>query len=370
MYVYKPKSPIFGDIYRYIYNNGGATRKSIAEALGLSFPTVTNNLQELMDNHYIHIDGTLESTGGRKAYTYKCTSNAMYAAGLDITKHHLNVVLVDTLGRLVDDARIRINFEDTDEYYAFAASQIDTILASNDIPNDKMLGVGISLPIILKNDQKTITYAKVITIADDAFDRMGKFFNYPYLLFNDANSAGLAEWWQTTSNKTAVYIALNPSIGGATIDGKFLHHGDNNRASEFGHITIIPGGKRCYCGKKGCVDAYCSETVLSGFTDGNLQQFFDDLPYNEGYQNTFDDYLDHLALAANTLRVCYDCDIIIGGNVGANMGEEYIDVLKSKLLELNPFDSDSEYIRRCRYITSASAVGASLYYITQFIENM
>ncbi|MBQ0078985.1 MAG: ROK family protein [Eubacterium sp.] len=366
----KPKSPIFGDIYRYIYNKGYTTRKSIAADLGLSFPTVTNNLQELIETGYVIIDGTLESTGGRKAYTYKCAPTSMFAVGLDITKHHLNVVLVNTLGELVDDDRFRINFEDTDAYYQFAAEQIDTLLASNDIAHDKILGVGISLPILLKDDQKTVTYAKVVTVDDTTYDRIGKFIHFPYLLFNDANSAGLAEWWNLSSEKTAVYIALNPSIGGATIDGKLLHTGDNNRASEFGHITIIPGGRRCYCGKKGCVDAYCSETVLSGFTDGNIQQFFQDLPYNVGYQNTFDDYLDHLALAANTLRVCYDCDIIVGGNVGANMGEEYIEVLKNKLIELNPFEDNAEYIRRCQYITSASAVGASLYYIKQFIENM
>ncbi|MDO4197284.1 MAG: ROK family protein, partial [Prevotellaceae bacterium] len=350
-------------------NRGASTRKLIARDLNLSLPTVTNNLQSLIESGHVYIDGTFESTGGRKAFTYKCCSDSGYAIGVDITKHHLNLVIVDMLGIMIADQRIRIYFEDTDSYYQTVSEHIESMLDSNEISRDKILGTGVSLPIIIAADQKTITYAKVIDIADGAHSRISKFIKYPVLLFNDANSAGFAEWWRSEIHNTAVYIALNPSIGGATINSKVLYTGDNNRASEFGHITIVPGGRRCYCGKRGCVDAYCSEYVLTNFTDGNLDQFFEELPNNAGYRNTFDEYLYHLALAVNTLRVCYDCDIIIGGNVGAHMGE-YVNVLKEKALALNPFDSDADYILPCHYITSASAVGAALHFIKKFVEEI
>lgn len=182
-------------------------------------------------------------------------------------------------------------------------------------------------------------------------------------------SAGLAEWWSTTSTKTAVYLALNPSVGGATINGKSIHLGDNNRASEFGHITIHPGGKRCYCGRKGCADAYLSENILSDFTDGNLEDFFANLSVNIGYQRVFDTYLDSLALTVNTLRICYDSDVILGGNVGSRLGD-YLDVLKEKTVRLNPFEKDADYISVCNYKTSSSAVGAALNYVQRFVQEM
>ncbi|MFQ9799181.1 MAG: ROK family protein [Clostridia bacterium] len=52
-----------------------------------------------------------------------------------------------------------------------------------------------------------------------------------------------------------------------------MYTGSNLRAGEFGHNTLIPGGRRCYCGKEGCLDAYCSAKVLSNHTNGNLLEF-------------------------------------------------------------------------------------------------
>lgn len=365
----KSRSPIFGDLYRYIYNNPESSRKQIAQDLGLSLPTIANNLQQLIDEDFIYIDGTSESTGGRKPNAYSYNASARYAIGIDITRNHFNIVLIDLSEKILDSERIRIPFEDTDDYYAFSAKQIEEILSANNIEKEKLLGVGVSLPAIIRDDQKTIGYLKVLDTDGQVYEHMTEFIKYPFLLYNDADSAGLAEWWLTTNSNTAVYIALNASVGGATINGKNIYTGDNNRASEFGHITIIPNGKRCYCGKKGCVDAYVSEYILSDFTDGNLQQFFDELDSNAGYQSVFNQYLDHLALAVNTLRVCYDCDVILGGNVGSFLGS-YIDVLKEKTTSLNPFEENSDYIRVCQFKSFASAVGAALHFVQEFIRNI
>ena len=42
-----------------------------------------------------------------------------------------------------------------------------------------------------------------------------------------------------------------------------IHLGDNRRAGEFGHMVLHPGGRRCYCSKKVCADAYLSALRLS-----------------------------------------------------------------------------------------------------------
>ena len=46
-----------------------------------------------------------------------------------------------------------------------------------------------------------------------------------------------------------------------------------------------------------------------------------------------DEYLDYLAFAVNNLRMCYDCDVIIGGTVGSHM-ERYIEDLRNKASQL------------------------------------
>ena len=59
------------------------------------------------------------------------------------------------------------------------------------------------------------------------------------------------------------------------IAGKLLP-GDAFRCGEAGHMTLIPDGKPCYCGKTGCVDAYCSARLLSDLSGGRLEDSFSD----------------------------------------------------------------------------------------------
>lgn len=363
------KNPTLGDIFRFIYEKKGTSRKQIAENFYLSLPTATSYLQDLIDNGLIMIDGTFTSTGGRKANTYVVVPSAAYSIGVDITRTHCTVVLIDIMGNIIEEYRARKCFRNSDDYYQQIADKIDELLESNSIDKASLVGVGIALPAIIDKDLRTISYAKVIDLPSDAYKRISSIIHYPVSLFNDANSAGLAEWWVTDSDKLALYLSLKQSIGGATIDNRTIFVGDNSRASEFGHLTVVPGGKRCYCGQKGCVDAYLSEFNLTNFTNGDLAKFFDDLPYNQGYRDILDSYLEYLALVANTLRMCYDSDIIIGGNVGVYF-DQYIDDLKEHAIKLNPFETSADYIKPCAYKTSASAVGAGLFLIKAYMDSM
>ena len=53
-----------------------------------------------------------------------------------------------------------------------------------------------------------------------------------------------------------------------------IYYGDRMHSGEFGHMTLEINGRQCYCGKKGCVDAYCNAQNLSNLTDGDLGRFF------------------------------------------------------------------------------------------------
>lgn len=363
------KNKYSGDIYRIIYHEKQSSRQHIASALGLSLPTVTNVLNTLKENNLIYNAGSFDSTGGRKANILSCVPNARYSVGIDITKNHLSIAVVDLNINLIVQKRIRCRFIDSDEYYEYISQELELLLDKHSIPRSKLLGVGISMPVIMNSDNQSIFYATVIQTFPGIYDRIKKHLDYPCLMFNDANSAGLAESWNSESNQAMLYLSLSNSVGGATMNGKDISVGNNHRASEFGHMCIIPNGKQCYCGQHGCLDAYCSALILSDFCDGNLKAFFDELNTNVGYQRVFDDYLEHLAIGVNNLRVCYDYDIILGGYVGAYM-TDYVDKLREKVVKINPFETNGDFIHVCHYKTEASAVGAAIYFIDNFIQSM
>ena len=364
------KTRDYGDIYRFICNNRLCSRQQIAQMLSISLPTVNRNLTLLTEDNLISLSGSLKSTGGRKASGYNIIPDARYAIGIDLTRNHVSIVLVNLRLEILGIIRKRLAFEDTPAYYDTLAEIFTHFLDAQPIDKGKILGVGIGIPALVKSDHETISYITVLSVSGNLYGEIKSRIPFPCLLFNDSNSAGLAESRAFKYSEPVIYLFLGNSVGGALmIDGKPFT-GSNWRASEFGHMKIIPNGKMCYCGKKGCLDAYCNARALSAFTDDNVGDFFTELANgNLRFKAAFEEYTDYLALAINTLRMCYDSDIILGGIVGVYL-DNHLPLIRKKAMKFNHLEKNADYILACHYKTEAVAVGAAIYFIDSFFESM
>ncbi|WP_296831828.1 ROK family transcriptional regulator [Marvinbryantia sp.] len=367
---YRGTARNIGDVYRHIYRNETSSRQMVAADLGISLPTVTQNLNYLRECGLIFNAGEFESTGGRKANMLSIVPEARLAVGMDVTQTHVSVVLTDLKLNILDSVKTHVLFRDADDYYEMLANHVRMILEKNEVDPEKFLGVGISLPAIVNERENMISYSKVIDIPDDFYVQMQKKLPYPVRLFNDANAAGWTELQARGKQQPMVYLSLSNSVGGAVLMNR-VYTGRNWRGGEFGHMTIVPNGKECYCGRRGCLNAYCSARVLSDYTDGDIRQFFYEMKAtgNRGYRRAFEDYMQYLALAVNNLRMCFDCDVVLGGMVGACM-EDYIDEFKKIAKKLTPFENSAEYVKICSFRTEPSAVGAALYFVDDFVRQM
>ena len=56
-----------GKVFSYIYQERETSKQAIAQELGMSMPTVTQNVNYLLENGLVEKRGQYESTGGRKA---------------------------------------------------------------------------------------------------------------------------------------------------------------------------------------------------------------------------------------------------------------------------------------------------------------
>ena len=149
-----------------------------------------------------------------------------------------------------------------------------------------------------------------------------------------------------------------------------MYIGNHWHSGEFGHLTIHPDGDTCYCGKKGCVDAYCSALRLSKETDGQLEQFFVELEKeNPEIRKAWDTYLEDLSIAVDNLRMCFDCEVVLGGYVGSCM-KPYISELRDKVARRNIFEGAGDYISVCTFQNEASALGAAVFYIEDFMNSI
>ncbi len=365
----KNKKTNRSQIFNLLYKKDSLSKRDIQLQLGLSLPTVTQHLTDLLNEGLIFQNGYMRNTGGRNAITYSFKDDAKLAIGLDITRHHITAVVINLQGAVIAQLRIRYTFERTDTYLRRLGEVVNQIISENAIDISRVLGVGVGLPGLTNASYDRIVYGKILDIEDSTTEDYSRYIHFPVRIFNDANAACDIELYSTTNTKpNGFYIMLSNNVGGAIFINDSVYTGDDFRSGEIGHLNIHPGGLRCYCGQRGCVDPYCSATVLTAISDGNLNQFFELLEQgDQTAQSIWSAYLQHLALAIRNVRVLFDCPIIIGGYVGAYI-DKYLDELKQILDTYNSFDKNSDYVVACKYKTESIAAGAALYFVKKFLS--
>lgn len=347
------------------------SKSSAAQAVHLSIPTVTQCLNDLLEMGLAQEEGAMESIGGRKSMAYRCIKDAKTAIGVDITRNHVNIVVVDLAMNLLYSKRVNIRLHDEEASYEELRAIINNSIRESKVDSSSILGLGISLPGFIDETGKNIFgMHEEMEITYRLYDIVQKWFPFPVYMQNDADSAGQAEIRTRSTIKNAVYFFVSMSVGGAIIiDGKTVY-GRTRRGGEFGHMTLIPGGEKCYCGRLGCVNAYCSTNLLSELTEGNLQEFFRQLEAGrEDCVNTWEKYLDSMALAIHNLLAAFDMEIIIGGYLGQYIGP-YMDQLEKRLKKMDSYLTDIQFIQPAVLKHEASAIGAAGVFIDKYLAEI
>ncbi|MBR4831949.1 MAG: ROK family transcriptional regulator [Butyrivibrio sp.] len=356
------------NIYSYFLDHPEVTKQELASNLNLTLPTVNKNIDYLSDLGLIGPSGSRGKTGGRRAITYSLIADAKVSLGLDITKHHVSCVVVDLNGQIISFSRNYLPFEFKDSYFKEVSKLLQKFIKDSKIEDDKILGVGIGIPALVQSDNKTVFYSGIMDLRENTYDMFSKYIDYDIVMFNDAKASCFAEKWVNKDIQNTFYIMLSNNVGGAMLIHGEVYSGDNFRSAEVGHITLVPNGRQCYCGQYGCVDPYLAATNLS---QDDLEGYFSDLATttDERILDSWDKYLEYTASTVNIVRSVLDCDIILGGYVGAYL-EPYLDEIKKKALKISTFDENADYIKLCSYKHESIAAGAALHFISEFIKTI
>lgn len=361
------KSNTRSRIISYVMNNENTSKVEISKNLNISMPTVLSNVNELMESGVLVETGEYASTGGRKAKSIGINPSYRYAMGIVITANHVGMTLVNMRSEIEKTDRVRMKFSPETSYCGELSILVKKFLEDMEEP-EKLLGIGISIPGIISQEQHLVVKSHALKIENYSLSFLEQSFSCPVYFENDANAAMMAE--DLNNYRNALYLSLNNTLGGAfCIDGKLIP-GANQKAGEFGHMILVPGGKKCYCGKQGCADAYCAASVLTDDTKETLEQFMKKVEEQDGQAvKVWKEYLNNLAILISNLRMAYDMDIILGGEVGGYLADHMI-ALGKKVMEYNGFEHDARYLKVCSYKREASAVGVAKHYLQAFIKTL
>lgn len=181
--------------------------------------------------------------------------------GFDIGGTHFRAAVVSPDGRVLD--RVTRSSDGT------AGDLEDGIVAAvGDIldRHPDVAGVGLAVAGFLDTDRRVVRFAPHLPWRDaDVAGRIGRRVPVPVVLEHDANSAAWGEYrfGAARGAGTWVLFALGTGIGGAMLHDGEIYRGAFGTAPEFGHLTMVPDGRHCSCGKRGCLERYCSGTALA-----------------------------------------------------------------------------------------------------------
>lgn len=192
-----------------------------------------------------------------------------FAIGLDLGGTNSVFGIVDEEGNILDTVSMKTGgFSTADEYVDAAVKSLMTIVEKVGLEKISRMGIGAPNGNYLNG---CIEFAPNLPWAHDSKVPLAQMFSdrlggIPVHLTNDANAAALGEMMYGVARgmKNFIVLTLGTGVGsGIVINGQMVY-GCDGMAGELGHVIMRrENGRQCGCGRKGCLEAYCSATGVA-----------------------------------------------------------------------------------------------------------
>lgn len=192
-----------------------------------------------------------------------------YVIGLDLGGTNSVFGIVDSRGDIKATTAIKTQGYDRVEDYVDAAVDALQVIIDQVGGIDKIKAMGIGAP----NGNfynGTIEFAPNLSWGHDTVVPLAKMFSdrlgIPVALTNDANAAAIGEmiYGVARGMKNFIVITLGTGVGSGIVINGQLVYGCDGFAGELGHVIMRrENGRPCGCGRKGCLEAYCSATGVA-----------------------------------------------------------------------------------------------------------
>ena len=194
-----------------------------------------------------------------------------YVIGLDLGGTNSVFGIVDSRGDIKATTAIKTGgYKKAEDYVSACVEALQAIIEQvGGIGTIRAMGIGAPNANYYKG---TIEFAPNLPWAHDGVVPLADMFSkalggIPVAMTNDANAAAIGEmvYGVARGMKNFIVITLGTGVGsGIVVNGQLLY-GHDGFAGELGHVTMVRGeeGRTCGCGRKGCLEAYCSATGVA-----------------------------------------------------------------------------------------------------------
>lgn len=270
-------------IMSLLHLKGPLSRTDIKQILSIPKPTVTRVIDELLSEGLVLQKGSVDTATGRKPIFVDINPSAHYCIGVNISRHTIHCVLVDFKLDIVSECMQKVDIrtffhglpELVDAYVELIIKNIENVTREANIEKERILGIGLGAPGYVSSEDGVIrNFAMMGILKDLPIQKiLNQYFGMRVIVDNNANARALNTYWcdMQAAYNNMVFIICSEGIGSGIISNGEILRGYQNVAGEIGHTTVNIAGKRCHCGRYGCLETYCSQEAIESTVEEQLK---------------------------------------------------------------------------------------------------
>ncbi|MFI6269718.1 ROK family transcriptional regulator [Micromonospora zamorensis] len=256
-----------------LFLDGPLTRQDLVRSTGLSQPAVSNVVADMIDEGLVAEAGAAESDGGRPSMLLRIAPRFAFLVGVDVGETRVRVELFDFAMTLLASIEYPLDPARTepDLVAGHVVAGIDAVTGQAQVAPGDVLGVGIGVSGVVEQGAEAVVHAQALGWDRVPLERLiGVGTDLPLHIDNGAKTLGQAEMWFGAGRgaRHAVFALVGSGVGASVVTNGATYRGASSSAGEWGHTTLVYGGRACRCGARGCLEAYVgAEAIIDRYRE-------------------------------------------------------------------------------------------------------
>ena len=311
-------------VFETVRIEGPISRSGIAEITGLSKQAASDLADELLGMRFVREQKPSGRGVGKPPTPLAINPDGAFTLGFHVDYGELTAVVMNLDGKLLHREQQSLDDLEPQGAAPLLKDVADQALASTKVKRDRLLGIGLATPgpfAVAGLSPPRLPGWDGVVLRDLLRQATG----LHVALANDGQCAVTAEWrfGEVARRLTNfVYVYLGVGTGSGVMINSAAFGGASGNAGELGHITVVPGGHACICGKRGCLETYVSvdsamrSLAAQGIEVGSLAAF--ESRFNADHPAVaawIEAGVEPLRIGLNTMENLFDPEtIMLGGN--------------------------------------------------------
>lgn len=254
-----------------IRRHGSLSRKDIVDRVALSPQTVANITSDLESVGLVVARRLkVEKSRGQPPIVFELNPNGGSSIGITIEPGRVRAALVNLVGHVIRKQDVEIDTHDRRGTLAVMVAAVNDLAAAAS-STGRLRGVGVALPGPFAVTSMSFVGPTALEGWTDlsALDELHRITALPVFYSVDSVAGALGEslFGIAKNLNNFFYMHFGVGLGGTLVANRSAYKGANGNATEIGHVPIVPDGKPCYCGNRGCLERYLSLHSLAEALD-------------------------------------------------------------------------------------------------------